>query len=142
MLTDLEAARRRRENPLWPLSWAVVYRDGTRFAQYGLDGYHYAREIDARRVVRLEVLGHPDSPIPLTPPRLEPPDEVVLRSQVVIARRIHGGVVAQGNGHAPDRASVWRWFGFRYGRVGYLIRIDDDGQIETGVVEPVAPGDR
>lgn len=129
MLSLLEAARRRRENPLWPLSWAVVYRDGTRFPQYDLAGYHYAREIDPGRVVRLDVLGHSDSPIPIYPPWAEAPDEVVLRAQVTRAIQSEWGT----------RDAVRRLFGYRYGSMGYLLRIDDDGRIEVGVVTPILP---
>jgi hypothetical protein len=132
MLTPLEAARRSRENPLWPYSWAVRYRDGTRVAQYdAAGGYHLGTEIDPRQVVRLEILGHPESPIPLYPPH-DDPDEVVLRARV--QRALVPGVGWQ--------ESIWRLFGWRYGTMGYVLRIDDAGSVEIGVIDPITPGAR
>ncbi len=134
-MTTLELARRRRErNPLWPYHWRVHYRDGSTCAQYDLaGGYHSAaREIRAAEVVRLDVLGHPNSPIVLDRPRPEPADEIVARARWTI-----GYSIGHPNLTSPEPTCAVL-FGWRYGAAGYVIRLDEHGRIDAGVI-PLIP---
>lgn len=120
--------RQANNNPIHPYSWRAWYADGSSLSQFETSGYHYSHEIDATRVTRLEVLGHPDSPVTLfLPYNDQQPDKVIVKVQNTI--EVEGGGAAS----APEISTASRrytcFFGYQYGTDHFWLEVDPDGDM-------------
>ena len=67
------ARRIASDNPIYPYRWAAVYVGGSRLLQYDGDRRRSSRDIDRTRLDRLELFGHPASPLTIGCPQPPPP---------------------------------------------------------------------